>query len=722
MVFQMILLLGSINPFVHAVSLANDSCQEYCGDVRIPYPFGIGSDCYYNEYFAISCNNSNPFLTMIEKDVLEISLEGWVRVNYSIPWSYDDTSFFNYTELSSSPFIFSQSRNRFVAVGCNTFASLNSRQDDSVIGGCMSFCEEKPKRTKVTSCNGIECCQTTIPSDLDVFDITIKPTNDESLSTAEIKYAFIVEQRWLEDNITNPILVKNMSMVPVVLEWGMNTTELSHVINDMLNYSNYFCENSSTSTGKLSSTFTCFCRSGFEGNLYLPQTQECTDIDECKNSKMCSSSSPGNQTLRCVNTYGSHFCAPDEIINKPQSKMIIIVICTGLGVLVLLIGGWWSYKWVKKRKNIKRKEKFFKRNGGLLLQQQLSSSEVNVEKTKLFNSKDLEKATDRFNVNRILGQGGQGTVYKGMLVDGRIVAVKKSKVIDEGKLKEFINEVVILSQINHRNVVKLLGCCLETEVPLLVYEFIPNGTLSQYLYEQNEEFSLTWDMRLRIATEVAGALFYLHSAASSPIYHRDIKTTNILLDEKYRAKVADFGTARSITVDQTHLTTVVQGTYGYLDPEYFQSNQFTEKSDVYSFGVVLVELLTGEKAISSTRAQESRSLATYFIHSIEENNLFDILDARVVKDAKKEEIIKVANLAKMCLNLNRKKRPTMKEVTKQLEAVQMLQKAPNVQQKYEDVEYPKTEMYEQWDDISISTIPSMDNGASSSGTHPMLSI
>ncbi|GMY18785.1 wall-associated receptor kinase-like 1 [Fagus crenata] len=589
----------------------------------------------------------------------------------------------------------------------------------------MSVCEEKPKRTKVTSCNGIACCQTTIPSDLGVFNTTIKPIDTERQSNVNCKYAFIVEQRWLEDHFTNPILVQNMSMVPVVLEWGINITKFSLVTGRNMSrynssgYQTYFCGNSSTSTGKLSLTFTCYCHSGFEGNPYL---QECTDIDECKNSELCSSSSPGNQTLHCVNTYGSHFCAPDEIINKPQSKMIIIVICTGLGVLVLLIGGWWSYKWVKKRKNIKRKEKFFKRNGGLLLQQQLSSNEVNVENTKLFNSKDLEKATDHFNVNRILGQGGQGTVYKGMLVDGRIVAVKKSKVIDEGKLEEFINEVVILSQINHRNVVKLLGCCLEIEVPLLVYEFIPNGTLSQYLYEQNEEFPLTWDMRLRIATEVAGALFYLHSAASLPTYHRDIKTTNILLDEKYRAKVADFGTARSITADQTHLTTVVQGTYGYLDPEYFQSNQFTEKSDVYSFGVVLVELLTGEKAISSTRAQESRSLATYFIHSMEENNLFDIIDARVVKDTKKEEIIKVANLAKMCLNLNRKKRPTMKEVAMQLEAVQMLQKAPNVQQKYEDVEYPKIEIYEQWDDISKSTIPSMDNGASSSGTHPMLSI
>jgi serine/threonine protein kinase len=348
---------------------------------------------------------------------------------------------------------------------------------------------------------------------------------------------------------------------------------------------------------------------------------------------------------------------------------------------------------VKKRRKIKQKNKFFKRNGGLLLKQQLSSHEANVEHTKLFDSKDLEKATDRFNVNRILGQGGQGTIYKGMLADGRIVAVKKSRVIDERKLQEFINEVVILSQINHMNVVKLIGCCLETEVPLLVYEYIPNGTLFQYANGQIEEFPLTWDMRLQIAAEVVGALFYLHSATSSPIYHLDIKSTNILLDEKYRAKVADFGTSRSIIVDQTHLTTLVHGTFGYLDPEYFQSSQFTKKKkkkkkkkiDAYSFGVVLAELLASEKTISSTRTQESKSLATYFIQSVEENNLFDVLDSRVFKEGKKEEIVVVANLAKRCLYLNRKKRPTMREITKELEAVQMLQKAP--QQDYEELEY-----------------------------------
>ena len=356
----------------------------------------------------------------------------------------------------------------------------------------------------------------------------------------------------------------------------------------------------------------------------------------------------------------------------------------GGGSLLLIIGSIGLYKVVKKRKEIRLKKRFFKRNGGLLLEQQISSSEVAIEKTKIFTSKELEKATDNFNLNRILGQGGQGTVYKGMLPDGRIVAVKKSMIVDESQIENFINEIVILSQINHRNIVGLLGCCLETEVPLLVYEFISNGNLYQLIHNQDMDFPFSWKMLLQIATEVAEALAYLHSACSIPIYHRDVKSTNILLDDKYRAKVSDFGTSRSIAIEQTHLTTLVQGTFGYLDPEYFQSSQFTDKSDVYSFGVVLVELLTGQKPICPTRPQEEKSLATHFILSLQESRLFDILSARVVNEEGKEEIKAVAYLAYRCLNLNGRNRPTMKEVAAELEHIRVSPPYLKVEQNFEE--------------------------------------
>ena len=169
---------------------------------------------------------------------------------------------------------------------------------------------------------------------------------------------------------------------------------------------------------------------------------------------------------------------------------------------------------------------------------------------------------------------------------------------------------------------------------------------------------------------VAGALSYLHSSANSPIYHRDIKSSNILLDEKYRAKVADFGTSRSVTIDQTHWTTVVSGTVGYVDPEYYRSSQYTEKSDVYSFGVVLAELISGDKPVIMVQnTQEMISLADHFRLAMKENRLSDIVDARIKDDCKPEQVMAVANLALKCLSWKGKKRPNMRQVYTELERI-----------------------------------------------------
>ncbi|KAJ8424483.1 hypothetical protein Cgig2_030691 [Carnegiea gigantea] len=322
-----------------------------------------------------------------------------------------------------------------------------------------------------------------------------------------------------------------------------------------------------------------------------------------------------------------------------------------------------------------------------------------VERIKIFTIDELDKASsDHFNENRILGKGGQGTVYKGMLVEGKIVAMKKLKTADQSQLGEFINE----------NTRMLYG----VRSTLLVYEFIPNGTLFHHIHYTSEEFTITWKMRLQIATESASALAYLHSSSSIPVFHRDIKSSNILLDNKYRAKLSDFGAPRSVAIDQTHITTRVLGTFGYLDPEYFQSSQFTEKSDVYSFGVVLVELLTGEKAIRST-SHEDKSLKILV--------LFDIVDMQILKEASREELLAMANLARRCLNLDGKKRPTMREVLAEIEVVRSLNLSGNNQQNWPGAELDWTNTTDSsYDGFSSSAASYLESSSSNFTKLPLL--
>ncbi|KAF5768133.1 putative protein kinase RLK-Pelle-WAK family [Helianthus annuus] len=304
---------------------------------------------------------------------------------------------------------------------------------------------------------------------------------------------------------------------------------------------------------------------------------------------------------------------------------------------------------IRRRKLIKLREKFFEQNGGVLLKQKIKS-QGSYEDMTLFSIEQLRKAINNYSQDQFIGKGGYGVVYKGVLAGKRVVVIKKSKLVDESQAEQFINEVLMLTQVIHRNVVKLLGCCLEEEVPILVYEFISNNTLFHRIHQRLGGMNwLSWENRLRVATEAANALGYLHSEITMPIIHRDVKSTNILLDENYTAKILDFGASKLVPVDHDQVTTLIQGTLGYLDPEYFNSSQLTEKSDVYSFGVVLAELITGKKPI--------------------ENRLFEIVEPRLLREGTFEQLQAVGDLVKRCLSFASHDRPTMKEVAMELDSL-----------------------------------------------------
>ncbi|KAF8029660.1 hypothetical protein BT93_E2170 [Corymbia citriodora subsp. variegata] len=589
------------------------------------------------------------------------SSRGLIKINQPILYShlYCTTNQQNIApvDLRGSSYRYSQHDNQFVAGGGDTRALMDIQDAPGVVIECKSSRGGNRTLGFYQCRTGIGCCTTSITDDIAKYRVEFKTLKGKAIAPgdAECRSAFLVEGLWWHRAKLNSL----PPHVPVMLEWAITPYEEDLLIKQSNRRGN---DNSGSCQPYLMhklEVLVCSCNQGYRGNYFLPQG--CQDVDEFKEDP--------NITCRgkCVNRLGSYYC-------KDNKTITIIGTSASVGAIVLLLLSWWSYKFIKRRHAAKLKQKFFKRNGGLVLQQRLSYVENNhMAKGNLFTSTELDMAADHYNESRILGQGGQGTVYKGMLTDGTIVAVKKSK-------------VVILSEINHKNVVKLLGLCLESEVPLLVYEFVSNGTLYQYLHDPCGGFPMSWETRLRIANEIAGALSYLHFAAAIPIYHCDIKLLNILLDKNYQAKVADFGASRSITIDQTHLTTKVQGTVGYLDPEYFQTSQFMDKSDVYSFAVVLVELLTGEKPISQLRAEEGRSLATYFIIVMEENHLFDVLDKEVLNNGEKEDIIVVSNLVKRCLNLSGRYRLTIKEVAMELERVRSLRNHVVVWQNDEEID------------------------------------
>ncbi|XP_057973558.1 putative wall-associated receptor kinase-like 16 isoform X2 [Malania oleifera] len=646
---------------------AQHGCRSRCGNVTIPYPFGTddgpsGSSCHIDEHFLVTCNTTfdppKAFLTDSNIQILNISLfPTEILILQGI--SYDcyhsngsrNTKDKNWPTLNKFPI--SNTRNKFVAIGCDTHAYISGSRGRSYTTGCMSLCEN-PNYVINGSCSGIGCCQTSIPEGIRSYKIELDSFHKHSQ-----------QREW----------------APMVLDWAVGNQSCHDAEK---NPASYACKQHSVCIDSENGVeYWCNCSSGFEGNPYL--SNGCVDINECQSQR-----SPCNESATCLNSPGSFHCVCPKgyegdgkidgngcsPIPKPNHSLRWIIMALGIciSLLVMILGCTWLY-WGLRRRELKRLgEKFFQQNGGIKLKEYLSKHERSAETLKIFTREELKMATNNYDQSRILGRGGQGIVYKGILMNKTIVAVKKSTTIDESQVDHFINEMIILSTINHRHVVKLLGCCLETRVPLLVYEFINNGTLYNHLHcaDQTSVY-ISWETRMSIAIETAGAISYLHDAASIPIIHRDIKSANILLDKNNSAKVSDFGVSRLVPKDQAQLMTMVEGTLGYLDPEYLQSNELTTKSDVYSFGVVLVELLTGKKALSFHRSKQEVNLATFFTSSMKKDRLFEVVESGLMSEKNVKQIKEVAVLAMQCLRLRGEERPTMKEVARELEGLKILE-------------------------------------------------
>ncbi|KAK7311878.1 hypothetical protein RJT34_10323 [Clitoria ternatea] len=350
--------------------------------------------------------------------------------------------------------------------------------------------------------------------------------------------------------------------------------------------------------------------------------------------------------------------------SKHTIVVVVIVIVTLLAICVLVFVG---VKYFRKKQRLPESPRENSEEDNFL--ENLTGMPIR------YSYKDLETATNNFSVK--LGQGGFGSVYKGVLPDGTQLAVKKLEGIGQGK-KEFRAEVSIIGSIHHLHLVRLKGFCADGSHRLLAYEYMANGSLDKWIFKKNKgEFLLDWDTRFNIALGTAKGLAYLHEDCDSKIVHCDIKPENVLLDDHFMAKVSDFGLAKLMNREQSHVFTTLRGTRGYLAPEWITNYAISEKSDVYSYGMVLLEIIGGRKNYDPRETSEKSHFPTYAYKMMEEGKLRDIFDSEMKVDVNDDRLQCAIKVALWCIHEDMSMRPSMTKVVQMLEGLCTVPKPPS---------------------------------------------
>ncbi|XP_030929938.1 probable leucine-rich repeat receptor-like serine/threonine-protein kinase At3g14840 isoform X1 [Quercus lobata] len=342
---------------------------------------------------------------------------------------------------------------------------------------------------------------------------------------------------------------------------------------------------------------------------------------------------------------------PDSTNGSGVSVRVVVgIVAVGAFVLFLVLGILWWKGCLGQKSRMGQDLK------GLDLQ------------TGSFTLRQIRAATNNFDVSNKVGEGGFGSVYKGLLSDGTAIAVKQLSSKSKQGNREFVNEIGMISALQHPHLVKLYGCCIEGNQLLLVYEYMENNSLARALFGLEEcQLKLDWTTRYKICVGIARGLAYLHEESRLKIVHRDIKATNVLLDKYLNPKISDFGLAKLDEEDNTHISTRIAGTYGYMAPEYAMRGYLTDKADVYSFGVVSLEIVSGRSNTSHRPKEEPFNLLDWAHLLKEEGNLIKLVDPRLGSDYSKEEAMVMIHVALLCTNVSSAARPTMSSIVSMLE-------------------------------------------------------